>query len=385
MLVNGKIWPYRNVDAVQVKLMVLNGCNGRILNLTFSNSMDFHVVAADVAYLPEPQQIRSIIVAPGERVTLVVDFSQAAGQNIILHNFFPGDQGLPTLNDLDTVMQFRVSSTTGSPVQLPSFMNTLPSPGVAVQSRDVVMARVSGQGCSDKFLLNNMGFDEITEFPVFDSYEEWVFDNPTSHAHPMHMHLVSFRVLKRVNTQTNVETLPAAHETGLKDTVLAYASERTHVLVHFAHYYGRFVYHCHNYEHEDHEMMRQFRVVKAELNPSNDFLCSNGNCDVGEDCFNCPQDCARHPGGVCGNNICDAADGEDCENCPQDCGGGSSSGYACCGLGADDTCDADGCFFADDTQAFFCRAMMREPSCCGDTVCDQVETISGTSCPLDCS
>ncbi len=74
-------------------------------------------------------------------------------------------------------------------------------------------------------------------------------------------------------------------------------------------------------------------VVKKGLPPPGP-VCPNGQCEGGENCATCPQDC----GGCCGNGACD--NGENCSSCPKDCGG-------CCGNGACDfgencsTCSKD--------------------------------------------
>ena len=82
-------------------------------------------------------------------------------------------------------------------------------------------------------------------------------------AHPIHIHGTQFQVVER-------QVLPqmrAGHDSvqagfvdeGWKDTVLVMPGERVKVLLRFAQP-GLFLYHCHNLEHEDQGMMRNFRV-----------------------------------------------------------------------------------------------------------------------------
>jgi len=54
---------------------------------------------------------------------------------------------------------------------------------------------------------------------------------------------------------------PPPEENGWKDTVRAEPFQITRVIARFEGYTGLYPYHCHILEHEDHEMMRQFRVV----------------------------------------------------------------------------------------------------------------------------
>lgn len=94
-------------------------------------------------------------------------------------------------------------------------------------------------------------------------------------------------------------------------------------------------------------------VIKKPTGP----VCGNGQCQGGENCANCPQDC----GGCCGNGACD--NGENCSSCSQDCG-------SCCGNGA---CDwGENC----STCSKDCGA------CCGNGACDYGETCE--SCSADC-
>jgi blue copper oxidase len=82
--------------------------------------------------------------------------------------------------------------------------------------------------------------------------------------HPMHVHGVQFRVIdRRVHASTVAawRSLSAGFvDEGWKDTVLVMPGERVRVLMRFADHAGLFLYHCHNLEHEDMGMMRNFRI-----------------------------------------------------------------------------------------------------------------------------
>lgn len=110
----------------------------------------------------------------------------------------------------------------------------------------------------------------------------------------------------------------------------------------------------------------------------------NGVCDAGEDCANCPGDCIAGSGASCGNGICETADGEDCVSCPDDCNGkqgGRPSQRFCCGDGDGSNpvdCADPGC----SGGGFSCTAESASGSCCGDGVCNGVE--SACNCSPDC-
>jgi spore coat protein A len=121
--------------------------------------------------------------------------------------------------------------------------------------------------------------------------EIWRLINLTGDTHPIHVHLESFQVLSRqpaavevaeggiTDTGTSARVwvgrevddgIPHAldeNELGRKDTVRVNANEVVDLVVRFDAYAGRYMYHCHILEHEDHDMMRPFVVMPPELMP----------------------------------------------------------------------------------------------------------------------
>jgi FtsP/CotA-like multicopper oxidase with cupredoxin domain len=70
----------------------------------------------------------------------------------------------------------------------------------------------------------------------------------------MHLHGVHFRVLDRSSG-----TVPAG-ERAWKDTVMVDLGETVIVQPRFAPYPGRYVFHCHNLEHQERAMMLQMEI-----------------------------------------------------------------------------------------------------------------------------
>jgi spore coat protein A, manganese oxidase len=102
--------------------------------------------------------------------------------------------------------------------------------------------------------------DPITENPVVGATEVWELHNFTEDAHPIHIHEILFEVVNRENMETGAVRGPEPWEAGArKDTVVAYPDEITRVKATFDRG-GLFVWHCHIVEHEDHEMMRPYRI-----------------------------------------------------------------------------------------------------------------------------
>ena len=203
--------------------------------------------------------------------------------------------------------------------------------------------------------------------------------------HPMHIHLVAFQVLSRSVLSTGAPLPLEPHEmTSWKDIVRVGADERVRVIARFEDYPGRFPYHCHILDHEDHEMMRQFQTVNDPANCDND-----GFCEAGEDAWNCSNDCSEVGGAFCGNGLCEVGDGENCLTCAVDCAGEQTGGGDdyCCGNGGTNPigCGIDAtdarCIDGDDQR--FCRLSPRLVASCGDHLCEGQETV--VSCAQDCS
>jgi spore coat protein A len=275
ILVNGKLFPYLEVEPRKYRFRVLNASNARFYHLSFVNeasankeNAQFHQIGTDQGLLPAPVPLTSLEIAPGERADMVVDFSQHRGARLILKN------------DAFIVMQFRVSAGKMTDTSsLPPALRPVPRipESQAAQTRLLTLNEyVNKAGNPVQLLLNASHWSmPVTEKPVLGSTEIWTLINPTNDSHPIHLHLVRFQILDRQNyepwlfqTKRQLHFLgppqpPDANEAGWKDTVRADSRMVTRIIVPFAGFTGRYVWHCHILEHEDNEMMRPYEVVAA--------------------------------------------------------------------------------------------------------------------------
>jgi spore coat protein A, manganese oxidase len=269
ILVNGKLFPYLDVEPRKYRFRALNGCNGRFLHLMFAGNqqpLSFHQIGCDQGLLPAPLELKGFSVAPGERSDLIVDFSAFAGQSVILKN------------DNFDVMQFRVAQSGPRDTSaLPHSLRPVPKleESAAIKTRLLSLVEVDDLVQRPMtMLLNNAHWSmPITENPALDSTEIWSLVNTTDDAHPIHLHLVRFQILDRrrfdVGTYwgkgevkyTGPVVPPEPAEAGWKDTVRADPGMVTRIIVRFEGFTGRYVWHCHILEHEDNEMMRPFEVI----------------------------------------------------------------------------------------------------------------------------
>jgi spore coat protein A len=273
LLVNGKVFPYLEVEPRKYRFRVLNGANGRFLHLTMAASqgaglMSVHQVGCDQGLLAAPVQLEQFSIAPGERYDIVVDFAAAAGKSVIL------------MNDNFNVMQFRVAAKgPRDESRLPPSLRPMQkiAEAAAIKTRTLSLVEVDDPVQRPMtMLLNNAHWSmRVTENPALDSTEIWEFVNTTDDAHPIHLHLVRFQILDRRSFDVSAywsngalkykgpAVPPEPAEAGWKDTVRADPGMVTRIIVRFEGFAGRYVWHCHILEHEDNEMMRPFDVVAA--------------------------------------------------------------------------------------------------------------------------
>jgi spore coat protein A, manganese oxidase len=234
ILVNGKTWPFLNVEPRKYRFRLVNGSNARFYDLALSNAAPFLVIATDDGYLDTAVSTPNLIFGPGERYEIVVDFSAlAVGTNVILTNAartpFPGGAKV-VKGTTDTVMQFKVvanasglaNATVVAGTPLRTAPNTIANINIKAatpaKKRQLTLNEVIGAGGPLELVLNNTKYNGViagfstrdSEQPQVGATELWEIINITADAHPIHTHLASFQVVSRQAFQaskwTNVYT-----------------------------------------------------------------------------------------------------------------------------------------------------------------------------------
>jgi spore coat protein A len=304
ILVNGVTWPVLEVEPRKYRFRVLNGSDSRVYDMRLSNGAPFVQIGSDLGMLNHPVPLTMLSVAPGERCDVIIDFGRMNGQTVILTNsanapYPSGDPVDP--NTTGQLMAFRVSLPKSSvadrpiPGDLRPLLGPVPVLANPVRTRKILLF----EGTDTRDRLQTMGgivdssrptlngtlvfHDPITENPGVGDTEIWEFYNTTGDAHPIHMHLVDFRIINRqkfngtIVPKTNSDgsqggvldeasirllghgRLPQPEERGKKDTAKMFPGEVTRVIAKFSRP-GEYLFHCHILSHEDHEMMRPYYV-----------------------------------------------------------------------------------------------------------------------------
>jgi len=277
VMVNGKVWPYLDVKKGKYRFRVLNGSGSRVYTLSLtppSGSLTFTVIGNEGGLLEQPAHgVGALTLGPGERYDVVIDFGGYSNNDeILLENSAPAPFPNGTV-DVTQVMKFIVGPQSGHTDAIPGSLRAIErlQEGDAVMTRDLELKKSGLDGCGRSIWeINGLHWDDITEEPVLGTTEIWRFINDSGVSHPMHMHLVFFQVLDRDGftrgsggeiVPDGSPQAPPLEESGWKDTAMVGPNEILRVIARFEDYTGLYAYHCHILEHEDHEMMRQFRVV----------------------------------------------------------------------------------------------------------------------------
>jgi spore coat protein A len=288
ILVNGMVWPFEEVEPRRYRLRFLNGSDSRFLALAFDPHLPFHLIGTDAGFLESPTVLDRLVLAPAERADVVVDFSGARGRTVRLLNSapapFPGGDP-PDPRTVARVMAFRVGAAAAKDQsRIPDRLRAEPLRDLRPTApiRELALFEGKDEFGRPKPLLGTLRdgvktwHDPITEDPVLGAVEAWDIYNSTVDSHPIHLHLVHFRVVGhrsfagdpapdgalRTVRWVGEDRPPGADERGPKDTVRVPPRTRTRIVAGFDRP-GRYVWHCHILSHEDHEMMRPFVVRES--------------------------------------------------------------------------------------------------------------------------
>lgn len=288
IMVNGQPDFSLPVATRSYRLRLLNGSNSRIYKLAWRDGSPLTVIGTDGGLLEKPVQRRYVMLGPGERLELWADFSKhtvGSETSLISLPFDGGMLGggrmgrgmmggsgyaLPNGEEF-TVFKVRVKRREKANQNLPQRLSTIKryDPAEAVNREDpkrfhLVMRHMAWTINGRTFRMEQVAPEERV---AMNSLEVWEFINEgggmgmmggMEMPHPIHLHGMQFQVLQRKGV------MHAGYvDEGWKDTVLLMPGERVKVLVRFGDYPGLFLYHCHNLEHEDMGMMRNYRVEKT--------------------------------------------------------------------------------------------------------------------------
>jgi spore coat protein A len=251
ILANGAPWPRMDVANVRYRFRILNASNARRYELALDpmppGGAAFVQIGSDGGLLESPVSHRSIGIAPAERFDVIIDFSQyRPGASVTLLN-------RAGAGSCARIMRFDITRSGHDDSAIPPVLSkfTGPDRSEAVIRREFDFG-YQRLGCG--WTINGKAFDpaRMDARPRLGATEIWRLK--TDFSHPLHLHLVHFRVLSHSGR-------PMRSDAGWKDTIDLGPGEAATILATFSGYRGRYVFHCHNLEHEDMGMMANFEVI----------------------------------------------------------------------------------------------------------------------------
>ncbi|MEF3119977.1 multicopper oxidase family protein [Kocuria flava] len=274
ILVNGRPWPVLKVQKRVYRFRLLNACISRSLRPTLSTGDPIAIVGTDGGLMPSTQFVTSYRHAGAERYELLIDFRKyRTGQRIELRNL-SNDNNV----DYDHTHRIMAFDVVDEPVDTsdPTW-NRIPAqlvpdnevmaltPALSARTRRFELDRTNGMWTINDATWQDVvasGYRKVAAQVDLDAVEIWEFENNSGGwYHPLHIHLVDFQVLSRNGRA------PFPCERGPKDVVYVGEGETVRLLMKFGPHKGRYMIHCHNLSHEDHDMMVQFRIGLTEDDP----------------------------------------------------------------------------------------------------------------------
>lgn len=286
ILVNGVPWPTMKVKPRIYRFRVLDASISRSYRPTLSNGEPVHIVATDAGMTPVVQAVSSWRMGTAERTEILIDFRKyGPGQTVDLRNL--SNKNNIDFANTDKIMRFQVvadsGSRAGSITAIPARLDAGGSPDaarggidtmsltpqMATVKRQLRFERQNGQWAINGVLWDDVersGFTKLFGNPQPFAVEQWTIINKSGGwFHPVHIHLIDAKIIAR-NTNGGK---PFAWELGPKDVFYAGENESITTLMQFdatAQEGGRYMIHCHNLVHEDHDMMFQYAVANLRTN-----------------------------------------------------------------------------------------------------------------------
>ena len=310
ILVNGHPELELDVATRAYRLRFLNGSTARIYKLGWDDGTPITVIGTDGGLLEEPEKKPYVMLAPGERLDVWADFSnRPIGSKLVMRSLaFSGalphmgmgmmgmhSHGLPMGSDY-AVFTVNITRKVSDSPKIPTKLSKIPSytieqthnpnkPRPITISEGHMQMLLNGRPYAyndiqdnERIPVNSVQLIEISHNHSgmgmmggmgmgrmgMGGRQRGGMGGMMSMAHPIHLHGQPFQIVSRSVDSSRSEDYAGVSEgfinSGLKDTVLVMPGETVRIIKPFQDFKGLFMFHCHNLEHEDMGMMREFLV-----------------------------------------------------------------------------------------------------------------------------
>ena len=269
VLVNMTYKPFFDVERRIYRFRILNGSNARPYRLVLlkgNQRLRFWVIGVEGGLLENPVDTTEILVAPGERIDILVDFRDVnVGDVVKLYSLKTGlinMSGMGMMENVDRefeVLEIRVKKDSSYDKQIPQELSTVQKIDTTNVKTEVISL---GMGMSG-FNINGLVWDNTNALADYGfNYNNGdivviEFTNNTGMYHPMHLHGFQFQIIERSSGNLRPTDM------GWKDIVIVAPHETVKIAVDMSHSFGEeqvYLMHCHILEHHDAGMMVNYRV-----------------------------------------------------------------------------------------------------------------------------
>lgn len=247
LFVNGQILPEITIRSGEVqRWRIINASAARVYRLAIPGHTMLHV-GSDGGLFEKPVEVNEILIANSERVEVLVRGSGSPGSVAVLQDL-PYDRYIKqtrpgSWDKARDLLTLRYDD--GPPVPAPA----LPAKLVHVEPMDTSAVTATRVMVLTQGFINNkkMAMNRVDETTSLGHTEIWQIENLVGMDHPFHLHGFRFQVLDRDGVPE-----PFAQ---WKDTVNVPKHSMVRFIVRFDDYPGKWMYHCHILDHEEHGMM----------------------------------------------------------------------------------------------------------------------------------
>lgn len=272
--INGKAYPRLKVEARKYRFRLLGSSSARHRRYRLSNNASFLRIGNDSVLFPQPQRTQAVLLSPGKRADIIIDFSKyRPGTRIYLENILEQKGGRGPEGRLEDSDGTVVSGTPAFIHQLLQFEVVAANPAIPNATitdttllrphRKILESEVTARRTfrferkNGHWAINGAFYEKMlaNACPTLGSTEEWTLTNSSGGWwHPIHIHLENHQTVRNLTTGST----PLYHNSFNQDTQMLGPNSSVLIRMRFRTFKGPFVFHCHTNEHEDLEMMFQF-------------------------------------------------------------------------------------------------------------------------------
>ncbi len=288
ILVNGQANFHLEVESRAYRLRVMNGSTSRIYKLAWDDGMPMTIIGVDGGLLEQPEVKPYVMLAPGERLDVWADFSaRNEGSQLTLKSLaFSGvmpkmamgmNRSSLAVGSEYPICTIKVTRKVSESHKLPTKLAKIHRYGIHETANPNNPLPISISESPMSMLLNGRAYEfnhplpservkmgSIVLLEIFHAQSNMGMGGMNmTMPHPIHLHGQQFEIMSRSisGDTSDYDTVREGFiDSGLKDTVLVMPMERIKMIKPFQDFKGLYLYHCHNLEHEDMGMMREFLV-----------------------------------------------------------------------------------------------------------------------------